>query len=90
MTGRREEVDLPRAIAASNYFANILRRTRSGDTSPKLLGDLERFLGENREQVWENSWVRFPRRLLAPAADAVLRRDLLADKRSPAGGCAAT
>jgi hypothetical protein len=86
VTGRREEVDLPRTIAASNYFANILRRTRSGDTSPKLLGDLERFLGENREQVWENSWVRFPRRLLAPAADAVLRRDLLADKRSPAGG----
>jgi len=84
--GRRETVDLPQTIADSNYFANILRRTKAGDTSPKLLGELERFLAENREQVWENSWVRFPRRLLAPAAEAVLRRDLLADKRRPEAG----
>ncbi|AMV73692.1 hypothetical protein JCM30471_21110 [Desulfuromonas carbonis] len=84
--GRRESVDLPQTIADSNYFANIVRRTRAGDTSPKLLGELERFLAENREQVWENSWVRFPRRLLAPAAGAVLEHDLLADKGDPAAG----
>ena len=83
VAGRREDVDLPGTIERSNYFANILRRARSGDTSPRLVSSLERFLEENREGVWENSWVRFPRRALSAAADAVLRRDLLADKRRP-------
>jgi hypothetical protein len=83
VVGRREEVDLPETIARSNYFANILRRARSGDTSPRLVSGLERFLQDNQEGVWENSWVRLPRRALCAAAEAVLRRDLLADKGRP-------
>jgi hypothetical protein len=61
--GRREDVDLPRAIEQSNYFANIVRRSRAGETPWRLITELEEFLAADREQVWENSWVRFPRRL---------------------------
>jgi hypothetical protein len=86
VSGTRERVDLPASILDSNYFANILRRARAGDTSARLADRLETFLRENRGQTWENSWVRFPRRNLAPASDAVFRHDLLADKRRPEGG----
>lgn len=84
--GRREDVDLPRTIEESNYFANILRRAAAGEMPRRLLTDLERFLAENQEQVWENSWVRFPRRHLSPYAGRILEHDLLADKENPAGG----
>jgi hypothetical protein len=84
--GRREDVDLPRTIEESNYFANILRRAAAGETPRRLLTDLERFLAENQEEVWENSWVRFPRRHLSPYAGRILEHDLLADKGNPAGG----
>jgi len=83
VVGQRNAVDLPETIAHSNYFINILRRARSGDTSPRLVSDLEHFLQANQERVWENSWVRFPRRHLSPYADQVLQQDLLADKRRP-------
>ena len=83
VVGQRNTVDLPETIAHSNYFTNILRRARSGDTSPRLVSDLEHFLQANQERVWENSWVRFPRRHLSPYADQVLQQDLLADKRRP-------
>ena len=86
VAGRREDVDLPASILDSNYFANILRRARAGDTSARLADRLETFLRENREQPWENSWVRFPRRNLSLASDAVFRHDLLANKRRPEAG----
>lgn len=86
VAGRREEVDLPRAIEHSNYFANLLRRTAAGDASPRLRHDLERFLAANGENVWENSWVRFPRARLSPYAARVLAGDLLADKKNSAAG----
>ncbi|MCM2360051.1 MAG: hypothetical protein NDI77_18005, partial [Geobacteraceae bacterium] len=66
VVGRREDVDLPVTIEQSNYFANILRRAAAGETPRSLLTDLERFLAGNQENVWENSWVRFPRRNLSP------------------------
>ncbi|MCM2357017.1 MAG: hypothetical protein NDI77_02630 [Geobacteraceae bacterium] len=86
VVGRREDVDLPVTIEQSNYFANILRRAAAGETPRSLLTDLERFLAGNQENVWENSWVRFPRRNLSPYAGLVFDRDLLADKGNPAGG----
>ncbi|MCA9770954.1 MAG: hypothetical protein KC466_01015 [Myxococcales bacterium] len=84
--GTRDAVDLPQAIERSNYFADLRRRVAAGDMSRSLVTDVERFLTENRERVWENSWVRFRRAALSPSADALLRRDLLADKRDPASG----
>lgn len=86
VAGRRESVDLPLLIEQSDYFANIAKRAAAGDAPKRLITDLERFLAGNEEQVWENSWVRFPRRVLSPFAAQVFARDLLADKRNALAG----
>lgn len=86
VAGSRDRVDLPLIIEQSNYFANMMRRARAGEAPRKVVADLERFLGENTSGIWENSWVRFPRRRLSSFAANVLERDLLADKTNPAGG----
>ena len=86
VAGWRHDVDLPLIIEQSNYFANILKRGAAGETPRRLAGDLERFIDGNRDRVWENSWVRFPRRVLSPYADRVFEGDLLADKGNPGGG----
>ncbi|MBI4667186.1 MAG: hypothetical protein HY751_12350 [Nitrospinae bacterium] len=85
VVGDKERVDLPRTIAASSYFANVERRAASGDTPKKRLSELEEFLGDNKQGVWENSWARFPRRLLNNYADMALAQDMLEDKRVPDG-----
>jgi len=84
--GRRDRVDLPLAIEESRYFANLQRRTRSGETSQRLLQELTEFLTAADQQVWENSWVRFPRRHLSRYAAEVFERDLCADKQQPQKG----
>lgn len=84
--GNRDSVDLPLAIATSNYFANILKRVRVGDTDRDAVSDVEQYLNENTSGIWENSWVRFPRRHLSAFADRVFSEDLRADKRDPQSG----
>jgi hypothetical protein len=84
VVGAREDVDLPLVIERSAHFANLLRRAASGDSSRRMVTGLERFLGENSDRVWENSWVRFPRRLLSRCANRVLEEDLRSDKADPA------
>ena len=83
--GCRNEVDLPAVIAASNYLKNIRKRAFSGETPSRLASDLERFLDDNREGVWENSWVRFPANVLNAFAERVFAEDLLEDKSCPKG-----
>jgi hypothetical protein len=78
--GSRATVDLPLAVSGSDFLANILRRAAVGDTAPRQVHALERFLDANSDQVWDNSWVRFPRRLLGPSAADVFLGDLRADK----------
>ena len=78
--GEKRSVDLAMTIEESNYYANIVRRAASGDTSKRLVSDLDRFIHSNYEGIWENSLVRFPRSSLSPFTDAVFRRDLLSDK----------
>lgn len=85
VVGAREQVDFCQCIERSNYYQNILKRARSGDTSPELVTGLELFLKSNPDKVWENSWVRFPRTLLSPYARQILAQDLLADKKNPDG-----
>lgn len=85
VAGNRSDVDLALAIAESNYYQNLTRRARRGDLSPHLLTELDAFLGEQQHQIWENSWVRFPHRLLSAYAAAILNRDLRADKGNPDG-----
>src|SRR5690606_30752276 len=67
--GEKINVDLPGIVENSNYYANIVRRTLAGDTPKKLIADLDRFLNMNHEEVWENSFVRFPRSALSHFAD---------------------
>lgn len=86
VAGGRDRVDLPLVIEESNYFANMMRRADAGESPRRVVADLERFLADNPSDVWENSWVRFPRNRLSPFALEVLGRDLLADKRDPLGG----
>lgn len=84
--GDKSAVDLPLFIEGSNYFANIVKRAASGETSRKVVADLERFLSDNPSRVWENSWVRFKRRNLSGFARQVFDHDLLQDKKNPSGG----
>jgi hypothetical protein len=81
VTGTRDQVDLARAVAESNYFKNLARRAAAGDASKSLVQDIEDYLSENRENVWENSWVYFPADLMTPYARDVFEGDLYADKR---------
>ena len=86
VAGAGNHVDLPISIMQSNYFANIMRRAAAGDTHRRVISDLEKYLQSNNENIWENSWVRFPRPVLGPLAENVLQRDLLADKQHPEQG----
>ena len=83
--GSREHVDLPIRIRESNYFANIVRRVASGDASTRAITDLEKYLNNNSENIWENSWVRFPMACLNESARKVFDYDLLSDKRKSDG-----
>lgn len=84
--GAKDDVDLPLIIEQSNFFANMMKRAASGEAPRDAVTNLERFLEDNPSRVWENSWVRFPRRNLSSFAQEVFERDLLADKKSPAAG----
>ncbi|HHT9137916.1 MAG TPA: hypothetical protein ACFYEK_11845 [Candidatus Wunengus sp. YC60] len=81
--GTNNNVDLPKIIEQSNYFRNIMKRAAAGDAPKKAITDLGKFLNDNTENVWENSWVRFPRRVLCQFANSVLTGDLRADKKDP-------
>ncbi|MFP4030619.1 MAG: hypothetical protein ACLFTV_03540, partial [Desulfococcaceae bacterium] len=86
VVGARSDVDFPLTVEASRFFRNLSRRAAAGDTSPKTVGELQAFLDDNPDAVWENSWVRFPRAALSRSALRALEHDLLADKSDPAAG----
>src|SRR5215813_12055134 len=73
--GKRNTVDLPITIERSKYYANILRRVAAGEAPTELIRELQNFLSNNQEQVWENSWVRFPRKYLSAFANELLDQD---------------
>lgn len=81
--GDRRHVDLPQVIETSNYFANIFRRIQSGDTSSQAYRNIERYLNDNHDNTWENSWVRFPCRHLNDKSRSILLQDLKANKNNP-------
>jgi len=84
--GGKNDVDLPNLIEESNYYSNILRRAASGDLPGRTVTELEKFIAGNRDQVWENSWVRLPVEALGEFARRTLTKDLLADKSDPSQG----
>lgn len=81
--GEKGCVDLPIAIETSNYFSNIIRRVSAGDTSERAISDLEKYLEENDERIWENSWVRFPIGKVNSYAADILYSDLRTNRRDP-------
>ena len=86
VVGGRGEVDLPCIIEQSDYYANVVKRAAAGDTPKRLIADLDRYLAGSRDNVWENSWVRFPLKNLSPFALRVFEGDLLSDKNNPSAG----
>ena len=86
VVGHKTNVDLPLFIEQSNYFTNTKRRVKVGDTSYKVMTDLEKYLNTNTEGIWENSWVRFPKGKMGALSASILQQDLLADKASPSAG----
>jgi len=83
VVGQAESVDLPLFIRSSNYYKNTVRYSQTGDAPRKLFTDLERHISENTSNVWENSWIRFPRKCLTRYADETLKNDLKANKQIP-------
>ncbi len=83
--GSRTDVDLALALVGSNSYKNLQARANRGDLSPHQLAELDAFLNEEKDRIWENSWVRFPRKLLGEYAASILTHDLLADKGDPQG-----
>src|SRR5262245_56249738 len=81
VVGAKDSVDLPLQIERSNSYDKISRHIASAETPRRAGAAIERYLNDNREQVWENSWARFPRRLLSAFAQQTFQSDLLADKR---------
>src|SRR5262249_17758867 len=80
VAGSAAQVDLPLAIQASRYYANLLKRSAAQDTPKRALRNLQRFIEENRDGIWDNSWVRFPLRNLSTEARRLLEADLRANK----------
>lgn len=85
VVGSKEDVDLPVTIRKSNYYKNIMKRAASGDTPRHFMRTLDEQIDSNSENVWDNSWVRFPRSVLSPFAQQVFDNDLLADKQDLTG-----
>lgn len=81
--GSKNNVDLPQTILASNYFKNLLRRAEAGDAPRSIVDELSEYLSSNQKEVWENSWVRFPRRFLTAYANDVFIGDLHSDREDP-------
>jgi len=75
VSGPANQIDLPVTIRHSRYFANLTKRVATDEAPRQLARQLARYLTENNG-VWENSWVRFPRKSLSRFANHVLERDL--------------
>lgn len=81
VSGDKEKVDLPQTIIGSHYYLNILKRIQYEEIKKERVNDIEKYLGDGQQNIWENSWVRFSPTYLNPFAKRILMRDLLADKK---------
>lgn len=81
--GKRQDIDLAITIEESSFYKNLIRRAASGDTSRGKISGLEKYLSQEKDDIWENSWVRFPRSFLNTYANHIFISDLKSDKTSP-------
>ncbi len=75
VVGTAGACDLPITIRDSRFLRNIVRRGSSGEAPQKTFFEIQHFLNDT-QQVWENSWVRFPQRRLSPMALNTFLADL--------------
>ncbi len=80
VVGNAAACDLPITIRDSRFLKNIARRSSSGEAPRSTYIELQAFLNDH-EQVWENSWVRFPERRLSPHALNTFLADLKIGER---------
>jgi hypothetical protein len=80
VVGGSDACDLPVTIRDSRFLKNIARRSSSGEAPHKTYLELQQFLSD-KEQVWENSWIRFPERKLSPQALHTFLADLKIGER---------
>ena len=80
VVGNAAACDLPITIRDSRFLRNIARRSSSGEAPRKTYVELQEFLSDS-EQVWENSWIRFPERRLSPHALNTFLADLKIGER---------
>jgi hypothetical protein len=73
VNGRSGDVDLAIYIKESRYLKNLIKRSERGDLPGNRIDEIREFIEDNRSGIWENSWVRFPRKTLSRYADAVFR-----------------
>lgn len=85
VVGAYEHVDFPVTIRQSNYYQNLLKRAGTGEASRSSIIDLENFMADNPDDIWENSWVRFHHAALNDYSRSVFTRDLAADRNRPEG-----
>ncbi|HQU16966.1 MAG: hypothetical protein B7Z66_12405 [Chromatiales bacterium 21-64-14] len=85
VAGLPQDVDLALQIRESNYFANVVRHAAVADTPQRAVTQIEQFLSDNPDQVWENSWVRIRRSDLGVYAARVLEEDLRRNRHEPHG-----
>src|SRR6516165_6738210 len=86
VVGSSDACDLPITIRESRFLKNIARRSSSGEAPQKTYFELQEFLSDS-EQVWENSWIRFPERRLSPHALNTFLADLKIGERGQLKRC---
>lgn len=84
--GRPHEVDLPIELRHSHFFLNLQARVAAGESPPRLVAKLRDFLDRNPTNLWENSWVRVPIRVLGHELQTLFASDCAADKSRPEDG----
>jgi len=80
VVGNADACDLPITIRDSRFLTNIARRSSSGEAPRKTYLEVQQFLSDT-EQIWENSWIRFPERRLSPLALNTFLADLKIGER---------
>lgn len=83
VAGGADHVDLALEIRASNYFTNVVKHAATQETPRRSVTAIERFLSDNTERLWENSWVRVPLARLNDLARRVLAEDMRAQRNNP-------
>ncbi|MGE4519008.1 MAG: hypothetical protein AB7E04_05820 [Desulfobacteraceae bacterium] len=80
--GNFSDIDICTQILESPFFKNMEEKTLNKDISPSLIKGIEN-LYKKENEIYENSFVKFPLKKLTPFAKAVFFSDLRSDRNNP-------